>query len=400
MKRLYRYNLVVLFLLVIFMIPIMTKIEKNNWMSQFENRKLAEKPLLTNDSLISGEYFKEWDKYLSDHIYKRNQWIKSYTKMNMFMLKKLKVNNVVIGDEGYLFPFYTFNGTNEDSQTDLKKNVSKMGEEISVLNRKIRNYGGEFYFVGIPEQSSFHRDKYPYYFNNYNDYYNNLEKLTLERFRKNGIRYVDMGEIFRNSKDKDFYFKTDHHYNFKGAYSTYYEIIKKINKSSKFNIMSPLEISELEISTIPNYFAGTRNRALYYLYPEKEKAQIAYPKDKIFYEKYTNGEKDQKFYYISNNKEDMTSYNVYMGGDNAETVIKTNRRGLPNVLIFGDSFTNAIEPLLYYHFNETRILDLRHYNEMNLYDYIDKYKPDIVLMVRDDLNYANLEGNGNFKGIK
>ena len=59
-------------------------------------------------------------------------------------------------------------------------------------------------------------------------------------------------------------------------------------------------------------------------------------------------------------------------------------------------FTNAMEPLLYYHFNETRILDLRHYKDKSLYDYIKEHKPDIVLMIRDDLNYGTLEGNGKF----
>jgi hypothetical protein len=35
---------------------------------------------------------------------------------------------------------------------------------------------------------------------------------------------------------------------------------------------------------------------------------------------------------------------------------------------------------------------------MSLYEYIDEYNPDVVVMVRDDLNYGNLEGNGSFKG--
>ena len=36
-------------------------------------------------------------------------------------------------------------------------------------------------------------------------------------------------------------------------------------------------------------------------------------------------------------------YDYYMGGDIGETIIKTNRPGLPRVLVVGDSFTNPLE---------------------------------------------------------
>ena len=52
-----------------------------------------------------------------------------------------------------------------------------------------------------------------------------------------------------------------------------------------------------------------------------------------------------------------------MGQDYAETIIRTYRDELPNALIFGESFTNAMETLLYTAFNETRSLDMRHYSE-------------------------------------
>ena len=55
------------------------------------------------------------------------------------------------------------------------------------------------------------------------------------------------------------------------------------------------------------------------------------------------------------------TYGLYMGGDIAETVIQTDRPELPNALIFGDSFTNPVECLAYYSFNELRSVDLRHY---------------------------------------
>ena len=90
-------------------------------------------------------------------------------------------------------------------------------------------------------------------------------------------------------------------------------------------------------------------------------------------------------------------YGAYMGGDIAETVIATNRSELPDILLFGDSFTNAVETFLYTSFDETRSLDLRHYAGMALTEYVRLYRPDIVVCLRDDANYLVETGNGDVR---
>ena len=44
-----------------------------------------------------------------------------------------------------------------------------------------------------------------------------------------------------------------------------------------------------------------------------------------------------------------------------------------------------------------RSLDLRYYTEKTLSEYIREYRPDVVLCIRDDLNYLSTEGNGDFE---
>ena len=89
------------------------------------------------------------------------------------------------------------------------------------------------------------------------------------------------------------------------------------------------------------------------------------------------------------------TYNLYMGGDFAETVLETDRPELPNALIFGDSFTNALETLLYASFNETRVLDLRHYDGMSLREYVETHRPDVVLCIQNDTFYYLGGGNNH-----
>ena len=90
----------------------------------------------------------------------------------------------------------------------------------------------------------------------------------------------------------------------------------------------------------------------------------------------------------------ISKANYYL--DIAETVIRTDRPELPNALIFGDSFTNPVECLAYYSFNELRSVDLRHYTAQSLSDYIAAYQPDVVLCVRDYQSLLLREFNGDF----
>ena len=122
---------------------------------------------------------------------------------------------------------------------------------------------------------------------------------------------------------------------------------------------------------------------------------IGIQKEPVAYERFDNGKPSSTPLYITyEDPNHLTTYNLYMGGDFGETVLKTNRPELPNALIFGDSFTNAMEPLLYTAFNETHILDLRHYTEQSLADYISAYQPEIVLCISNDTFFYTPTGNG------
>ena len=64
------------------------------------------------------------------------------------------------------------------------------------------------------------------------------------------------------------------------------------------------------------------------------------------------------------------------------------------MLIAGDSFTNALESILYLSFDEMRSLDFRYYTDGSIFDYLDTYEPDALILVRDDLSLILTQGNG------
>ena len=62
--------------------------------------------------------------------------------------------------------------------------------------------------------------------------------------------------------------------------------------------------------------------------------------------------------------------------------------------IYGYSFTNPLETLLWTQANELRSIDFRYYTQSTLKDYITEHKPDIVICVRDETAFLSEAGNG------
>ena len=64
--------------------------------------------------------------------------------------------------------------------------------------------------------------------------------------------------------------------------------------------------------------------------------------------------------------------------------------------MFGDSFTNPLETLLYTGFDKSIYVDLREIKYLNqgILGYVEQYHPDYVICVRDSGYYLDLTGNG------
>ena len=79
-------------------------------------------------------------------------------------------------------------------------------------------------------------------------------------------------------------------------------------------------------------------------------------------------------------------YGWFYGSDEGEIIFDTERKNRPNILIFGDSFDNAILKLLAGHYNKTYSIDLRHYEKkmgkpFSIDEYMKMHKIDKVLFI-------------------
>ena len=355
----------------------------------YENRALAARPDLNWENLWDGSYGSRFESWYSDHAPGRTTFLKMETFVQKDIMGRAIVNDVVV-TEDVLLPKMSFS---EWTRKDYENNARPIAGNFGKLNDHVKANGGSFYFVGFPEQRVYFEDKFPDYMNNHETEAAVADEVFESALTMEGVRFLNMEAAFdADGRPEEYYSAVDHHYNYYGAYASYRAIVEALAADGWE--LPVLTEEDIEFRELPNPYLGSRNRKLYNLWENGEKAAIL-AEVPVPFTRTDNGQPSEKPLFVVPAEEYMpTTYNLYMGGDFGETILETNRPELLDVLIFGDSFTNALETLLYASFDETRILDLRHYTEQSLKDYITEHRPDIVLCVMNDTFYYTTTGNG------
>lgn len=386
MKRTANIVFLVIFLVFLAAVPIGTVLAPKSGYTFWENRQLADIPNLTAEEVLDGSFFTQVESCFSDHIV----WRDSFMKLNTWLDLKLErpvVNDLVAGSDVILF-FHGYNRWDISYQQTL---AQKMGERLAGVNDLVKSYGGYFCYLGVPQQYSYYADHYPDYMDNRQWTLQPTHQVFADALVQRDIPYVDMLEIYDElGRPNEFYSAVDHHYHYAGALAAYETMMERINADTGLGLNILREGDGLELITLPNHYLGSLSRELYDLWPSDEKAVIGTLSSEIPFTRFDNGKQVESTLYALPEPEDgMVLYSVYMGGDIAETIIRTDRPELPTALIFGESYTNAVETVLWTAFDETRSLDLRYYTAASIEEYIAAYQPDVVICLRDDSSYLN-----------
>ena len=340
---------------------------------------------------MDGSFFGDFETALSDHLTQRDRLLKLNTALDL-RLGRPVVNGMVV-KPGVLLTYFAFMSWDT---AYLTGDAEKVCSALAGLNGEIREYGGYFCYLGVPVQTSYFAARYPGYLDSRLWHTEAIRKAFSSEMEKNGIPFVDMHSIYDSlGAPEEYYSASDHHYTYRGALAAYTALMERVNADTGEQ-NRVLNEADLDFVTLPNPFLGSGNRKIYGMWPGEEKLEIGLLKTPVPFTRTDNGAPvSAQVYSLPADESDTVTYSVYMGGDNGETVIDTNRPELKNILIFGDSFTNPLETLVWTGFNQTRSLDLRYYTEETLRQYLEEYRPDVVVCVRDESVYLSEAGNGD-----
>ena len=366
-------------------------LDRRQKLSVYENRLLAAHPAFSLHSVWDGSYFRGWDDYFADHIYHRDDRMREYQWLQLYLKRAVITNDVVITEDALLplLPFQDY------SSYDYNPNANSAVDRLTQLQSGVEAAGSSFLYVGVDEQRTALADRYPSYLYSKSDYYETMGQTFRSACENAGIHTLFLRDRLTGQDQLRYYSAVDHHFNFRGAYETYRAVCEALAPS--LPAFPVLQEEDLGLYQLPGEFYGSYNRRLYDLSPIHEQLTVFDLSVLPSYTRWDNGERTDAPVLKLPEEGDKVQYTVFMGGDKAETVIQTNRPELPSILIVGDSFTNPVEALCVYSFNEIRSLDFRHYQEMSLSEYLSLHPVDAVVIIRDNLSYVGNEGNGNLQ---
>lgn len=358
--------------------------------SFWENRMLASLPEPAPQSVGDGGYFTQLERYLADHAPLRSTLLRFKTRWDLALGRPV-VNDVVV-TSGSLLPFLPYMA---DDEQDIAHWAALMADNLADINAAVTEYGGYFCYAVVPCQSVSLADEYPWFLNSQARRSQMKAAAMAQAMAERGVPYLDVEAVLAQSGGSAQYAsRVDNHYTMEGAFAAYRLILEKAAADTglRFPILGP---DGFRHEILPNEYIGSRERKLLNLERREEQLSILLPNEPVPFTRADNGVTvDPVVYRLPSGGDEAVDYSLYMGGDIARTVIDTGRDNLPSILIYGDSFTNPVECLAYLSFDETHSLDLRHYHDMGLLDYIRQFRPDIVVCIRDYDFMMATDGNG------
>ncbi|MFJ8234703.1 DHHW family protein [Ureibacillus sp. NPDC094379] len=361
--------------------------------SEMENRTLQMgdfKPTFQN--VVSGEYVKKVESYITDQFPYRDDWMKSFVK-----------TQVALGET------FIKNGYYVDAETGWI--VAKPIDPVE--DPEIKNFVDEFVgierglsandipmaFFTFPSKATYIREPSPDFMPEDGgiESNNRLHEMLTE---KNIDNAKIMDSIPEGVDVHNMFFKTDHHWKIYGAYQGYLALMDNINERIGENIQ-PIAYDETNNVCLPNAFTGSWNKLLYmtvqsddqvcYNNPETFETQFQVYKGDVIVGKEPLSFSD---IYGQARKLDDVELVSYASGYSADyamlNILNDDYDSDKHIVVVKDSYFNAIQFHVASHFKQLTVLDLRHLKG-NTTDIIAKLNPDYVFFAYNDRNFNVVE---------
>ncbi len=325
-------------------------------LSENENRVLAQMPQLTLSGVLDGSFMKDFETYLADQFPFRDEaiYLKSFTDR---LWGKKQENGVYIGKEGFLF---------DEPTPYSKKQMTALAKKINAFQKK--NSKLNTVFALVPNSSYIYSDKLP----------DNLvlpdQKKQIKDFysRLDGsIKTVNtLSPLIKAKATSDVFYRTDHHWTTRGAYSVFLETAKKLGINTANQ--------KYEFHTVSTHFEGTlKSKSL--SQRSKDRLEVCFPADSqgTYYIEFSGSAKKTASFFFEDKLKEKNQYEVFLGGNYARVSVTTDlldysklpvfeghyQQESRKLLVVKDSYANCMLPMLTPYFSKIVILDPRYMTE-------------------------------------
>ena len=223
---------VILFFVLLFLLPILTFVLPKKTFSESENRVLTTMPAPTLDNITDKKFMNGFEGYFSDHFVLRDQWIAAKTQVELAAGKK-EIGGVFLTKDRMM------EDVSKPDQTLVDKNLAA-----------IKTYADRHSSVSVllaPTSAEIYKDELPP-----NAPVLDQSAWIASAYEKLGANAhpIDAVSALHKAKNKEIYYRTDHHWTSLGAFTAY-------QASGDVLGFTPLSASAFEVERASDQFLGT-----------------------------------------------------------------------------------------------------------------------------------------------
>ena len=321
--------------------------------SEEENRALEEIPQLSLENLADGSFMSSAESYVGDHFMLRQAFISLSTTVKLGLgFRDAGGNYSSVPAEGGVY----FGGNGHLYEVLLPNKDQVFAQNVKGLAAFCEGAGLPFYVVPVPSGAQEQAQNLPLFS------YSHNQREEFEALRaaigENGA-VVDLFDAL-NLWNGDYYYKTDHHWTSRGAYQAYCAYMRAVGGQP-----SPEDAYE---KVAREGFYGTTYAQSGYFASSSDTMEM-----------WVSDWNASAFHWEKLDGYDM--YQVFLGGDVGVDVLDSPSAPEGTLLLFKDSFADALAPFLMQHYSRIVLIDLRYARNTDLAKLVAEYAPQEILFV-------------------
>lgn len=323
-----------MFFLVLGTVGILIFVLPHRAFSDIENRALSQFPELTWEKLVSGEWQTEFENFVSDQFVGRDL-LCGLSSSAKLLAGARDISGVYICSDGYLCEMIADGDIDEDKLSENLSSVAGFAEKYSELNTSV---------ILVPPAEYALKDKLPPFAPEY-DVDGLFELIHAQLDGK--LSVIDLRESFAGHSEEGLFYKTDHHWTFRGANLAY----------SQYCSVTGIQEFAFEHRMVTDDFLGTLYSKT--LNPLQESDEIWAPV--ISGELVTTGAIGHVYDESAKDRKDKYTY-FFGGNEGLITVENRESAGAGTLLLIKDSFANSFVPYLTENYDKIVMVDLRYFS--------------------------------------
>ncbi len=323
------------FIAFVFVLAILNIFWPKVYFSDNENRALSPGVNASASNIFFGDFDTEFETWFSDHFMLRDRWIEIKSSVRKD-LGAIENNGVYMAHDGRLIQqFMSYDEkTVEDNISYLNEFAAENNVKLNVMLVPGAAYGESGY---LPIGAA------------------NVDERALIRQingKLNDQNCIDLTEVIGTKEQS--WFKTDHHWNEKGAQAGYEAICRNVLNKEPY---------AFTLTKVADDFRGTMYSKSGAFWTKGDPIYRMDPTDGLNVKvTYDNGTETDSLF-MDKNLEIKDKYTYYLDGNHAHVHISTDADSDRKAIIIKDSYSHILIPYLACEYKELEVFDLRYYHE-------------------------------------